>query len=175
MNLPVMSAVLMVICIYYVSKKGVAQNGYTCGSNMAAVCPGAYVVCSCTISSTNSSYNQWSFSNGYCKTDIGSPIQLKRTGKQCPYENQFCGPFIRAWNEPSYNGTVCDTSTILIHASLDLDGLTFECQDGTNGINGTPISYGKTVLSVISTPEIPRISNVESDNPTALTIEWSPA
>ena len=31
------------------------------------------------------------------------------------------------------------------------------------------------IYLIAATPEIPRISNVESDNPTALTIEWSPA
>eukprot|EP00731_Ephydatia_muelleri_P015125 Em0008g845a len=91
-------------------------------------------------------------------------------------DNQQCGQFIRAWNEPSYNSTelrVC--STILIRASRDLDGLTFECQDGTNGSDDVPTSYGRTALSVISVPDNPRITHVNSDNPTVLTIEWSPA
>ena len=129
-----------------------AQQRYTCGSNMAAVCPGTYVVCSCTISDTNSQYNQWNISYGLCETVIDGPIQLNRTGKQCSNNNQHCGQFIRAWNEPSYNSTelnVCETSTILIRASHDLDGLAFECQDGTTDSNGTPTSYGRTVLSVI--------------------------
>ena len=174
---------------------------------MPAVYPGAYVVCSCTIPSTNSSYNQWNFSNGLCETTIGSTIQLKCTGKQCSIDNQFCGPFIRAWNEPSNSSELlaCETTTILIHASHALDG---QCQDGTNGTNGTPTSYGRTVLSVTCTFHVtccilstvlywmqwafkfqfnistfltaaalenPLITNEDSDNPTVLTIEWSPA
>ncbi|KAL5491199.1 hypothetical protein EMCRGX_G016444 [Ephydatia muelleri] len=154
-------AVLMAICIY----KGVAQcGGYTCSSTMT-VCPGTSVMCSCTI---NSLYNQWSFSQALC---AGSAIKLNHSN-----DNQQCGQFIRAWNEPSHNSTelrVC--STILIRASRDLDGLTFECQDGTNGFDGVPTSYGRTALSVISVPDNPRITHVNSDNPTVLTIEWSPA
>eukprot|EP00731_Ephydatia_muelleri_P015115 Em0008g835a len=151
----------MVICIY----KGVAQcGGYTCSSTMT-VCPGTSVMCSCTI---NSLYNQWSFSQALC---AGSAIKLNHSN-----DNQQCGQFIRAWNEPSHNSTelrVC--STILIRASRDLDGLTFECQDGTNGSDDVPTSYGRTALSVISVPDNPRITHVNSDNPTVLTIEWSPA
>ena len=101
-----------------------------------------------------------------------------------------------AWNVPSYNSTelnACETSTILIRASHNLDGLIFECQ---NGSNGTPTSHGRAVLSVTCTfvqvdcvilsavkysisvfliaapPKIPMITNVGSDNPKVLTIEW---
>ena len=109
------------------------------------------MVCSCTISASNSLYNQWNISHELCESTINGSIQLNRIGVLCSNEYQNCGSDIRAWNEPSNNSIECETSTILIRASHDLDGLAFECQDGTNGSNGTPTSYGRTVLSVICT------------------------
>ena len=137
---------------------GVSQ---TCPETMS-LCPHTYAMCSCTITSedsSNISYNQWNFYNlspGFpeCSTTINEVIQLERAGALCSNEYKKIGPFIKAWNEPetnSCNGSVCETTTLLIFADPSFQNdFTFECQGGANNSNGMPTFSNRTNITIIS-------------------------
>ena len=111
----------------------------------------------------------------------------------CSSQYQQCGS-IRAWNEPQSGASMgidicCETTTLLINAHPNLNGLMFECQEHSEGT-----SYGRTTLKIIgktwqfydeyicmivylfaAPPDAPNITAVYRLSPTQLTVVLSPA